>query len=62
LFFSYGAAIEYNAAQARVHALYKIQERAGTCVYFTGKGLLAKGHLFMRCSIKQPSCDNEMGC
>lgn len=24
------------------------------------KGLLAKGHLFMGYSIKQPSCDNEI--
>jgi hypothetical protein len=58
--YSYGASIEYNAAEAWVHALYQNQKRAGTCVYCTGKGLLAKGHLFTRYSIKQPSCDNEI--
>jgi len=58
--YSYGASVEYNAAAARVHALYQIQERIGTCVYCTGKGLLAKSHLFTGYSIKQPSCDNEI--
>jgi len=58
--YPYGASIEYNAAEARVHALYQIQESAGTCVYCTGKGLLAKSHLFTRYSIKQSSCDNEI--
>jgi hypothetical protein len=57
--YSYGASIEYNAAKARVHALYQIQERAGTCVYCSGKGLLAKDHLFTQYSIKLTSCDTE---
>ena len=56
--YSYGVFVECNAAVARVHALYQIQERIRTCVCCTGKGLLAKGHLFTGYSIKQPSCDN----
>jgi hypothetical protein len=58
--YSYGVSIEYNAAEVRVHALYQIQERAVTCVYCIGKGVLAKGPLFTRYSIKQPSYDNEI--
>ena len=52
--YSYGAFIEYNVVKARVHALYEIQERTGTCVYCIGKGLLAKEHLLTRYSFKQP--------